>query len=633
MEFVPIHPSPMPTPASAGGCRNVLVLAEGFFAHRKDVFLTQVRRFADQLLKTPPFSRHQTLMTVSALWTPASVALAHVTNATRCDWRVAPDGTPRQDSDFATFESPFRALYCRSRVHDGSNAPMPRSLWGDVNRVMQAIDQHTPLKTLTWSALVLIDNEVAFGGMRTGDVAWAAMDADWIRTAIHELGHSVFGLADEYDNDGPASHSANEPSDPNVTVAANRAALLAAWQATPSRQALWVWHSMIGPTTPTPSSEANPGCSRFASARGQRPRPGVPSAGVGLFEGADYSPCNVYRPSLLCLMRNHDEDFCPVCEWSVQRDLIATRNPLRGAVIASGLGWTAMASYTELASAPNSTGMPQARYVVYDVATGEYTIYSQFQPTTIQQSPFGTTMGQGWTSLSECLIGGEPHLFAHSLPLRQWALFRVAYPTGAPVLDLRLDLAIQSAPWTQVTTFVWRDRLHVLGYDSATGAYEITRIEEAGQPPVCSTQVVRGTALDPTVLWLKDYSLISAFTLRGTPFVLKHKAATGEVHLQSMDPPGQGAVTFRSKAGHWNPGATLAVGYEADGRSFILRSSTGSYLALDWVWPGGTGMDTADLHPRIDLTSAITPVRIPDTGDFMGILTLEAGDVWVRGGR
>src|SRR5690606_36148011 len=74
-----------------------------------------------------------------------------------------------------------------------------------------------------------------------GQVAWTSNSgADWREVAIHELGHSAFGLADEYDYGGPDTFDDDEPEEPNVTKVSNPAnckwsAFVTAGNAAPTR--------------------------------------------------------------------------------------------------------------------------------------------------------------------------------------------------------------------------------------------------------------------------------------------------------------------------------------------------------------------------------------------------------------
>jgi hypothetical protein len=47
----------------------------------------------------------------------------------------------------------------------------------------------------------------------------------------------------------------------------------------------------------------------------------VPVGTVGLFEGADYYHCGVYRPEFDCRMRNTAKPFCGVCQQVIVKKL------------------------------------------------------------------------------------------------------------------------------------------------------------------------------------------------------------------------------------------------------------------------------------------------------------------------
>jgi hypothetical protein len=106
-------------------------------------------------------------------------------------------------------------------------------------------------------------------------------------TLAHELGHALFGLADEY---GGGGSSCNVAASNGINVGNELTSL--------------PWKSMLTTTTlPTPEGT----------------KPDV----VGGFEGANYCDEGVYRPADTCLMRNQFKGLCPVCTCQFERTLIA----------------------------------------------------------------------------------------------------------------------------------------------------------------------------------------------------------------------------------------------------------------------------------------------------------------------
>jgi IgA Peptidase M64 len=348
---------------------NIVVLSEGFVASRQNVFLAEVGRFNDVLRATRPFDRFPTLITVSALFVPSTDSIAHITDATRCAWRV-PNASGQLPPDDAPspYATPFGALYCRARDNTPARALIPRVVSGNSKKVRATIADEPALSRLNVAPLVLLDNTQAYGGGAHDDIGWFSMKgdmkADWVQVAIHELGHSAFHLADEYDYDGPARFSSTEPSEPNVTTRSTRDELRIFWNATPSKVSLGRWHEFMDPATPAPSSMPNPTCTPLAAQHAQSARPGVAANAVGLFEGAHRSACNIFRPRLDCWMRHVDykrqdkkQQFCPVCEWVITTKLARQRNFMRVARTATVPGsWTLLTFYHEEPSRVLSRG-------------------------------------------------------------------------------------------------------------------------------------------------------------------------------------------------------------------------------------------------------------------------------------
>lgn len=144
---------------------------------------------------------------------------------------------------------------------------------------------------------VVVVNTTEYGGSG-GQVAVFSCDRAAADVALHELGHTLFGLADEYSD--PVS-GAGGPSEPNVTFKPDRAS--PTWGA--SDRARLKWRNRLTPGLPFPTL-LNPG--------GANPGPTTGPAGVGAFEGAKYEPRGIFRPSLDCKMRRVNADFCLVCQ-------------------------------------------------------------------------------------------------------------------------------------------------------------------------------------------------------------------------------------------------------------------------------------------------------------------------------
>lgn len=102
------------------------------------------------------------------------------------------------------------------------------------------------------------------------------------RILAHELGHALFGLGDEYVEQGQNCRS----DYPNLTTTTVRANI--------------PWSDLILPSTRLPTMDFNSGV-------------------VGAFEGGGYCSTGVYRPAYRCMMNNLNDDMCPVCARELTR--------------------------------------------------------------------------------------------------------------------------------------------------------------------------------------------------------------------------------------------------------------------------------------------------------------------------
>src|SRR5262249_42393793 len=117
--------------------------------------------------------------------------------------------------------------------------------------------------------LVLL-NDPEYGGSG-GAVAVASIHPDVIEVILHEFGHTLGLLADEYGGPPPpACSTAVEPAEPNATRATGSPVKWGAW---------------IDPDTPLPTPFQNSG---------------VP----GLYEGAKYCDAGLFRPTFNSKMRS-----------------------------------------------------------------------------------------------------------------------------------------------------------------------------------------------------------------------------------------------------------------------------------------------------------------------------------------
>jgi IgA Peptidase M64 len=157
-------------------------------------------------------------------------------------------------------------------------------------------------------AAMVIVNSAVYGGSG-GGVSVFSVAEHAFEIGIHELGHTFFKLADEYQTlagcesgeTGHDKYGGGEPREVNATKERDPARIK--------------WRNLITPGTAIPTTR-NPDCARCDT----RPSP-VPAGTVGLFEGSRYFHCGLFRPEFECKMRTLGQPFCAVCRNEIVRRL------------------------------------------------------------------------------------------------------------------------------------------------------------------------------------------------------------------------------------------------------------------------------------------------------------------------
>jgi hypothetical protein len=264
---------------------NVVLVAEGFEEPDLPEFALYAERFADRLFATPPFDEGRCGINV---W-----RIDVASTATGADDPVECGGTGRSPATY------FDASYCAWGIRRGMSV--------DEGSVVNVVSQFVP----QWHVIIVLVNSQIRGGMG-GQVAKSCVAPGWEDVAIHEMGHSLFGLADEYDYfRGPLSGETDhnnfpdlfgiriEPAEPNITIFGGSGGK---------------WADLIASGTPLPTtSNPDPTCGTVD----RRPSP-VGAGTVGTFEGAGNYHCKIFRPEFDCMMNNTGKPFCAVCRRRIR---------------------------------------------------------------------------------------------------------------------------------------------------------------------------------------------------------------------------------------------------------------------------------------------------------------------------
>lgn len=156
--------------------------------------------------------------------------------------------------------------------------------------------------------IMVIVNSAEYGGSG-GDVANFSLASGASEIGLHEMGHTAFGFADEYEyyagcgsgETGQNNYTGGEPTQPNVTANAKRATNK--------------WRDLIDAATPMPTT-SNEDCTNCDP----QGHPYSVST-VGAYEGASYNHCGAYRPQFNCRMRALGNPYCAVCQRVIRQTI------------------------------------------------------------------------------------------------------------------------------------------------------------------------------------------------------------------------------------------------------------------------------------------------------------------------
>ena len=254
---------------SAEECIDIAIVAEGYAAKDMEIFMRDARTACDEIFRYEPFASHKVKFNVVAVKIESK----------QSDVSVPQDGIWRQtalNSNFHTFYSP-RYLTTNSvhLIHD--------SLVG-----------------IDYEHLIILANTDTYGGggIYNSYTLTTAHNPQFKPVVVHEFGHSFGALADEYFYE-QADHTENtydlkyEPWEQNITSLVDFESK---------------WKDMLDKRTSVPTEPTDKRKENYT---------------VGVYEGGGYMTKGMYRPAVVCRMRdNVATQFCPVCQRAIERIII-----------------------------------------------------------------------------------------------------------------------------------------------------------------------------------------------------------------------------------------------------------------------------------------------------------------------
>ena len=285
---------------------DLLILGDGYTAAERDKFERDARRLVGVLFATAPFKDRQRDINVWGLCPPA--AQSGVSRPSQHMYRRSPLGTTYDAFDSERYILTFE------------------------NKAFRDIAANAPYDVVE----ILVNSATYGGGGIFGLYSTVAADSAWAPYIfVHEFGHHIAGLADEYYTSDVAYLPAAdrvEPWEPNATALLDPSALK--------------WKDLVEPGTPIPTPWPKEAFERYTKETQQRRREiraanrperemdelfreeqkhdtallnsGPYASKVGAFEGANYEARGFYRPQTDCIMFTRDEvPFCAVCRRAI----------------------------------------------------------------------------------------------------------------------------------------------------------------------------------------------------------------------------------------------------------------------------------------------------------------------------
>jgi len=289
---------------------DLLILGDGYTAAERAKFERDARRLVAVLLATSPFKERQRDINV---------------------WGLSP-ASPQSG-----ISRPSQQIFHRTALGTTYDAfDSERYVLTFDNRAFRDLAANAPYDFVE----ILVNSATYGGGGIFGLYSTVAADSAWAPYIfVHEFGHHLAALADEYYTSDVAYLPAQdrvEPWEPNVTALLDPAGLK--------------WKDLVEPGTPVPTPWPKEEFEQYSKQIQQRRREiraanrpesemdalfqqerafetallrrGQYAGRVGAFEGANYEGRGFFRPQTDCVMFTRDvNEFCAVCRRAIARML------------------------------------------------------------------------------------------------------------------------------------------------------------------------------------------------------------------------------------------------------------------------------------------------------------------------
>lgn len=247
-------------------CIDVAIVAEGYTAEEMVRFLEDARTTCDEILRYEPFASFKERFNFVAVMLPSADSGVSVPQDDI--WYDTALG-----SHFMTFYSP--RYLTTGRIHT----------------------MHDLLSGIPYEHLIILANTDTYGGggIYNSYTLTTAHNPMFKPVVVHEFGHSFGALADEYfyehaDHTEGTYKLGYEPWEQNITSLVDFESK---------------WKDMLDKDMEIPSEPTDKRKRKYT---------------VGVYEGGGYMTKGMYRPAVICRMRDNEAtQFCPVCQRAIER--------------------------------------------------------------------------------------------------------------------------------------------------------------------------------------------------------------------------------------------------------------------------------------------------------------------------
>lgn len=238
-------------PAAGADRINIVIVPDGYTYKEKALMQSHAGALVQQFRERTPIGEHDAFFNYTLVY-----AYSNESGTDQCDCDLVVDtamGTRFPDEGYPCQASENRCLYYGSGC--------------DTNSTPNILDAE--LRAPYHDVTIVMVNTSRYGGCGGTRAVYSAANGAATEIAVHEMGHSLGGLADEYGGDPGCGNRASE-----INTSLN-----------PGDGAWPEWTAEIGPA----------------------------------WEGGQYYDRCIYRPLSDCEMRALSQPFCPVCnqQWAL----------------------------------------------------------------------------------------------------------------------------------------------------------------------------------------------------------------------------------------------------------------------------------------------------------------------------